>query len=104
MFSASFYKINEEDQTSDKIEFFSILHININLTETDINNIDVKSQLEQQNQIQETKDSGWIFDKINTMKKGFYKYGELNGSGYVNFPLSSNLNLNIEDNDKYCFL
>ena len=40
-FSASFYKINEEDQRSDGIELFINLSINHNLTETDINNIDV---------------------------------------------------------------
>ena len=73
LFSASFYKINEEDQRSDEIELFINLNINNNLTETDINNIDVKSQLEHQIQVQETKESGWIFDKINSMKIRFYK-------------------------------
>ena len=42
LFSASFYKINEEDQRIDEIELFFNLNINHNLTETDINNIDVK--------------------------------------------------------------
>ena len=32
------------------------------LTESDIENIDVSSQLEHQFQIQETKESGWILD------------------------------------------
>ena len=76
LFSASFYKINEEDQRSDEIELFINLNINNNLTETDINDVDVKSQLEHQIQIQETKESGWIFDKINSMKIRFYKTGE----------------------------
>ena len=83
LFSTSFYKINEEDQRSDEIEFFIILNININLTETDINDIDVKSQLEHQIQIPETKESGWIFDKINSMKIRLYKTEELNRSSYV---------------------
>ena len=48
LFSASFYKINEEDQRSDEIEIFINLNFNNNLTESDINNIDVKSQLEHQ--------------------------------------------------------
>ena len=73
LFSASFYKINEEDQRSDEIELFINLKINNNSTETDINNIDVKSQLEHQIQVQETKESGWIFDKINSMKIRFKK-------------------------------
>ena len=104
IFSASFYEINEEDHRSDEIEIFINLKINNNLTETDIDNIDVKSQLEHQIQVQETKESGWIFDKINSMKIRFYKTEELNGSSYVKIPLRSNALINIENNDKYCFI
>ena len=104
LFSASFYKINEEDQKSDEIEIFINLKINNNLTENDIDNIGVKSQLEHQIQIQETKESGWIFDKINSMKMRFYKTGEMNGSNYVKTPLRSNFLKNIKKNDKYCFI
>ena len=50
------------------------------------------------------KDSGWRFDKINSMTIYFYKTDELNGSNYVKIPLRSNTVLNIENNDKYCFL
>ena len=80
LFSASFYKINEEDQRSDEVELFINLNINNTLTESDIDNIDIKSQLEHQIQIQETKKTGWIFDKINSKKIRFYKTVELNGS------------------------
>ena len=80
LLSASFYKINEEDQRNNEIELYINLKINHNLTESDINIIDVRSQLEHQIQIQETKESGWIFDKINSMKISFYKTVELNGS------------------------
>ena len=104
LFSASFYKINEADQRSDEIELFIKLKITNNLTETDINNIDVKYQLEHQIQIQETKESGWIFDKIISMKIRFYKTGELNGSSYIKIPLRSNSLMNFENDDKYCFL
>ena len=69
LFSASIYKIKEEDQRSDEIELFFDLNINKNLTESDIDNIDIKSQLDHQIQIQETKESDWIFDKIIAMKK-----------------------------------
>ena len=79
-FSVSFYKNNEEDQRSDEIELFINSNFNNNLPETDINNIDVKSQLEHQIQIQDTKESGWIFDKINSMEIRFYKTGDLDGS------------------------
>ena len=48
LFSASFYKINGEDQRSDEIEIFINLKVNQNLTESDINNTDIKPQLEHQ--------------------------------------------------------
>ena len=102
LFSASFYRINEEDQRSDEIELFINLNINNNLTETDIYNIDVKSQLEHQMQIQETKEYGWFFNKINSMKIGFYITGELNGSSFAKIPLRSNALINIKNNEKYC--
>ena len=76
LFSAIFYKINEEDQNNIETELFINLNINHNLTESGIDNIDVRSQLEHQIQIQETKESGWLFDKINSMKISFYKTGE----------------------------
>ena len=46
LFSASSCKINEEDQKSAEIELFINLNINNNITETDIDIIEVKSQLE----------------------------------------------------------
>ena len=104
LFSASFYKINEEDQKSDEIELFINLNFNNNLIENYIDKIDIKSQLEQQLQIQETKESGWIFDKINSMKIGFYKTGKLDGPSYVKIPLRSNALINIKNDDKYCFI
>ena len=58
LFSGSFYKNNEEGQRSDEIELLNNLNFNRNLTETDINGFDVKSQLEHQSQIQETTESG----------------------------------------------
>ena len=104
LFSASFYKINEEDQRDNEIELYINLKNNHNLTESDIDNIDIKSQLEHQIQIQETKESGWIFDKINSMKISFYKTEELNGTSNVEIPLRSTAILNIQNNDKYCFI
>ena len=104
IFSASFYKIKEEDQRDSEIEFYMNLKNNHNLTESDIDNIDVRSQIEHQIQIQETKDSGWIFDKINSMKISFNKTEEINGTSYVKIPLRTSAVLNIQNNDKYCFI
>ena len=75
-----------------------------NLIESDINNIDVKSQLKHQVQYQETKESGWIFDKISSMKIRFYKTGEIKRSKYVEFLLRTNAILKPENIDEYCFL
>ena len=75
-----------------------------NLTESDIDNIDVSSQLKHQIDIQETKESGWIFDKINSMKISFYKTTEINRSSYVKNLLRSSAILNFQNNDKYCFI
>ena len=98
LLAASFYKFNEKDQRTDEIELFIKLKINHNLTETDIDNIDVKSQLGHQVQFQETKESGWIFDKINSMKIRFFKTGELNDSKYVEILLRSNASINVKKN------
>ena len=82
----------------------NILTSNQNLTESDIDNIDVKSQLEHEVQIQETKDSGWIFDEINSMRMRFCKTDELNGTSYVKIPWRSNAIINNENNDNFCFI
>ena len=100
-FSASFYKINEEDQRNNETELFINLKINHNITQFHIDIIDVRSQLEHQIQVEESKESG---DKINSMKRFFFKTGELNGSSYVKFPLRSSAISNIQKNDKYCFI
>ena len=79
------------------------MNINHNLTESDLNKIDVRSPLEHQIQKQEMKDSGWRLDKINSMIVYFYKTGELNGSNSFKIPLGSNSILNNEIKDEYCF-
>ena len=83
VFSARFDKQNEDGQLLDETELFINLNINHNLTETEINNNNVVSPLENQLQQQEMKDSGWRFDKINSMTVYFYKTTEMNGLNYV---------------------
>ena len=104
VFSARFDKQDEKIQVLDETELFINLSINHNLTQTDRDSIDIKSPLEHQIQLQEMKDSGWRFDNINSMTVYFYKTNEMNGRSYVKIPLRSNAILNIENNDKYCFL
>ena len=104
LFSASFYMNNEGDQRKDETDPFKNLTLNHNLTESYIDNIDVKSQLQQQIQIQETKESVWISDKNNSMKIKFYKTCESDGSSYVENPTTSNALLYIKNNDKFCLI
>ena len=83
VFSAKFDKQDEVFQVLDETELFINLNINHNLTESDLDKIDIKSPLEHQIEQQEMTNSGWRFDKTNSMTVYFYKTGELNGSNYV---------------------
>ena len=104
IFSPRFDKQNDNNQVLDETELYINLNINHNLTEADINIIDIKSALEHQIKQQEMKNSGWRFDKKNSMTIYFYKTGEMNGSNYVKIPMRSNAILNIENNDNNCFI
>ena len=104
VFSARFDKQDKNNEVLDETELFNNLNINHNLTESDLDKIDIKSPLEQQTQQQEMQDSGGRFDKINTMTIYFYQTGIMNGSNYIKIRLRSNAILNIENNDKYCFI
>ena len=104
VFSARFDQQDEDNQVLDETEFFINLNINHNLTQSDLDNIDVVSQLDYQILRQEMKDSGWRFDKIISMTTYFYQTGRMNGPNYIKNPLRSNAILNVENKDKYCFL
>ena len=67
VFSARFDKQDEDGQLLDETELFINLNINQNITQCDIDNINITFPLERQIQQQELKDSGWRFDKINSM-------------------------------------
>ena len=70
LFSASFDKT---DEVLDETQFFITLKINQNLTESDVDNIDIKSSVEHHIHQQEVKDSRWRFDTINSLTIYFYK-------------------------------
>ena len=99
VFSARFDKQDEDGQLLDETELFINLNNNQNITQSDLDKIDIKSSLEQQIQKQEMKDSGWRFDKINSMTIYFYETTEMNGSNYIKISMRSNAILNIENND-----
>ena len=57
-----------------KLIFFVNLNINQIVTESVNKNIDIKSQLEHKIESQETKDRGWIFDKIISKRTIFLNW------------------------------
>ena len=67
VFSARFDKQDEDNRVLDETDLFLNLYINHNLTETDIDEIDMKSPLENHIPQQEMKDSGWRFNNINSV-------------------------------------
>ena len=71
VFSARFDKEDEDGQILDEIELYIDSKIYHNLTESDLDNIKVRFALEEQSQKQEMKDSGWRFDKIDSMTVDF---------------------------------
>ena len=79
VFSARFDQQDGDGELLDETELFINLNINHNLTQSDLDKINIISPLEFQIQQQEMKDSGWRFDKINSMTVYFYKTNEMNG-------------------------
>ena len=80
------------------------MNISKKIRQSDIDKIFVRSQLEQQIQTHETKDSGWRFDKNISVTKFFYETAEMIVSTFVKFPLRSASILTIKNDDEYCFL
>ena len=85
VFSARFDEQDEYNQVLDETEIYINLIINHNITESDLDNIEIKPPLEDQSQAQEMKDSGWRFDRTNSITVYLYKNGGMYGRSYVNF-------------------
>ena len=102
VFSAIFNKQDEDGLMLGETESGKIYIISHNLTESDINDVDVVFPLEEQIQKQEIKSGGWNFDKTISMTKIFLKTTEIQGSSDIKLPLRSSTNLKIENVDK-CF-
>ena len=88
----------------DKIELSIKLNFNKNIIENYNNNIHVWPQLEEQIQKQKLKDSGLRLDDIISMIVFFYRTTQTNGPSWVNLPLRSSAILDIQNDDKYCFI
>ena len=103
-FWARFDKQDEDVEVFDGIEF----NINLNsyqiLTQSDIDNIDVRPQIGQQFQNRESKKIRGNFDETNSITIYIHKTSELHGSSYVKTPLRTSAILNNGNDDEYCFL
>ena len=102
-FVVLFNKCGEDDEITSEIELPITLSITHNLTQSEIDNINIQSTLGKKIQSVEMKQSGWNFQRINTMGIYFHKSGEINGSNYVKLPLRNSAILYIENKDRYCF-
>ena len=103
-FSVLDNKYGEENEQISEEELRITSSIAENLRQSEMDKFDNQWTLENRKQAIEMQKSGWIFTKIDTMGKSFYKPGDTNGSSFVNFPLRSSATLNFENIDNYCFL
>ena len=78
-----FNKYGEDDEITSETELPITLRITHNLTQSEIDSINIQSALEFWIQSVEMKESGWNFQRINTMGISFYKSGKLKSSKYV---------------------
>ena len=104
LFSARFDKQDVDGKVLDEIELFINLKNDQKLTESDIINMNVRFQIEEQIHRQEPKDSGWRFEKNKSMTLYFYKTSYMNGTSYVKTPLRSSAILNVQNDNRYCFI
>ena len=103
-FMLLFYKFEEDGDIRKEPEMTIYLNMTNNLTQSEIDNVDIQWDLEARKQNSEMRESGWHFRRVNSMTISFYNTGNMDGSSYVKVPLRSFAKLNIKNDDKYCFL
>ena len=103
-FMLLFYKFEEDGDIKKEAEMTVNLNMTNNLTQSEIDNVNIQWDLEARKQNLEMQESGWVFQRVNSMTISFYNTGNMDGSSYVKLPLRSSAILNIKNDDKYCFL
>ena len=103
-FMLLFYKFEEDGDNRKEAEMAITLNMTNNLTQSEIENVNIQWNVEARKQNLEMKESGWIFQRVNSMTISFYNTGNMDGSSYVKKPLRSSAIVNIKNSDKYCFL
>ena len=101
-----FYKFEEDGDIRKKAKMSINLYMTNNLTQSEIDNVDIQWDLEARKQNIELQESGWVFQRVNSMTISFYNTDtdNMDGSSYVKIPLRSSAILYIKNDDKYCFL
>ena len=103
-FMLLFYKFEEDGDIRKEAEMAVTLNMTNNLTQSEIDNVDIQWDLVARKQNLEMRESGWNFQRVNSMTISFYNTGNMDGSSYVKIPLRSSAIVNIKNDDKYCFI
>ena len=103
-FMTLFNKFEEDGDIRKEAEMSINLNMTNNLTQSEVDNVHIQWDLESRIQNLEMKESGWVFQSVNSMTISFYNTGNMDGSSYVKVPLRSSAILNIKNDDKHCFL
>ena len=103
-FMLLFYNFEEDGDIRKEAEMPINLNMTNNLTQSEIDNVNVQWDLESRKQSLEMRESGWVFQTVTLMTISYYNAGNMDGSSYVKVPLRSSAILNIKNDDKYCFL
>ena len=103
-FMLLFNKFEEDGDIRREAEMTVNLNMTNNITQSEIDNVDIQWDLEARKQNLEMQESGWIFQRVYSMTISFYDTGNMDGSSYVKIPLRSSAILEIKNDDKYCFL
>ena len=94
-FMLLFYKFEEDGDIRKEADMPIILNMTNNLTQSEIDNVDLQWDLESRKQTIEMRESGWVFQRVNSMTISFYSTGNMDGSSYVKIPIKSSAILNI---------
>ena len=90
-----FNKYGEDKKITSEIELPSTLSMTHNLTQSELDKIIIQCTLEHRIQTIEMRESGWRFQRINTMRISFYKSGNLKCSSSVRVPLRVSVLINV---------
>ena len=83
-FMLLFNKFEEDGDIRKEAEMVVNLNMVNNLTQSEIDNANIQWEVETRKQNLEMKESGWHFQRVNSMTISFYNTGNMDGSSYVN--------------------